>query len=87
MVLLTTVGLVETIEDWKLTCGSDERGRGEGSHGDTSFLSFPEIGEGATDDGDGGRESDAIDGSTDQKGRNVLRECARDDKHHGDKQR
>ncbi len=51
----------------------------EDCHGHPALLAPPQIGEGATDEGHGRREGNAVDEATDEERADVLGHGARDD--------
>lgn len=73
----------EESTDERTDGGTDERGCGEGSHGDTAFFGAPEIGEGTTYEGHGSREPDSIESATDEEGFDILGDGAGNDEDHG----
>lgn len=69
-----------------LTGWADKGGGGKGSHGNTSLLISPEIGECTTNEGHGSREGNTVDGTADEKSLDVLGDGTGDDEDDGNEE-
>ena len=75
------------MENVRLTSRTDKRGSRESSHGHTTLLIAPHIGQGTAHKRHRGREGDAINSTADDKGAKVLGNSTRDDKDSGHNKR